>query len=228
MQLPIFMSLLILIGWGFGDEFGTELRHFLQSNPGDFALVFEGNRLYAITDEVKVLLKTYYCITDTESRSRGFDLGELQMSSIEPLLELVPFEREWAVQDRIPLAQVTLNVPTVLQGNTNLCWAASVAAVGRYRTQVTSPPFGTVRTAAQVAAEVGKGSMDTATIYETADALGQVFGIWNRSYIYSPSFAEISTSLNNGMPLIVAFTSNVDGHAVVFTGLYTSPSTQIR
>ena len=207
------------------DEFATQLRHFFETNNDDFALLFESNRLYVITNHTREHLRTYYSIEvtdDAATRSRVFDLSEMQFSSIKPILELCIIMDELAVDARIPLAQVSLNVPIVLQGNTNLCWAASAASVGRFRT-------GLNRTAAQVAAAVGIDPMRGATVQETVNALGLVFGVWNRVFPGGPAFHEITTSLHNGMPIMVSFfPPSGMGHMVVFSGWFTSPSTQIR
>ena len=62
------------------DEFATQLRYYLETVNNEFALLFESNRLYVVTNHSRKHLRAYYNIEATDNvapRSRVFDISSI-------------------------------------------------------------------------------------------------------------------------------------------------------
>lgn len=188
------------------DDFASRLNSVLETYYSPFALLFAGENLYVVTPSERVFLRDYpgNSVSNSPCNARLVnEVVEMQFSEVTILRELSPTLR--SVQSR---QHRNLNVAFVPQGNFNLCWAASVASVGRFHT-------GTVRTAQQVANAVGIPFNAGATASQTRNALQSVFSV-NRTVFGVPTTGNFSAAIMDGRPVIAGFAPPVGmGHMVV-------------
>ena len=209
-------------------EFAQELQHFLDSGNCTFALLFKGKNLYAVTYSDKTVLWTYRIPVVNSPHARfSREVVEMQLATVDAFQELKPSidavqlhfqldyqEQELDIKSVQPFAgQGSLNVPVILQGPTNLCWAACVTSVGLFTTGEIlthlNDPWG-------VAAIMGIPVNAGATLHETRDALNRVFGVSRSAVNLGVTFNDARAAVNIGRPIIgFFFPSWGMGHAVV-------------
>lgn len=110
-----------------------------------------------------------------------------------------------------------LNIPYVSQGNFGLCWAASVASVGQYKT-------GKIKSAKAVADAMGVDYNDGGGIYLASEALTKIYQLSNSpGDVFIHSISMIADFLLSDQPIIAGFDNGKNGHMVVICG-YTASS----
>ena len=123
-----------------GANFAERLQAFLQNNES-VAMLHMGDNLYAVSPFDKVVVQSFPGATNPEEvQFIPFSLNQmLDFAEVDTLIniDMVSVDKQNLSRNYV----VRLNVPSKLQGNTNLCWAASVASVGQYHTGIGSVPF---------------------------------------------------------------------------------------
>lgn len=202
-------------------EFAFELQAFIERNDDTFALLFEGENLYVVTNNTREVLLTYYGVPAVNSIMPFSDTpAEMQFSRIRAFTSLTPYSGN-EMSRNFP-GSVGLSVPVVLQGNTNLCWAASVSSKGRFMTGQGATWDNLPHSIAR-AMDIDPHS--GATVTQTRDALSHVFGIHSNEQFRAPTLTEVLDLIaNRGRPIITFFWPAWGmGHAVVLSG-YSSSS----
>jgi len=170
----------------FETETALKLSEFLKTN-NEFTLIHNNNDLLILP------------------------LGnELVLSAIQPI-DFTQNKVDGIIASSYP-SSYSLNIPYVPQGNNGLCWAASVASVGKYKTNIS-------KTAKEVADQMGVGYNEGANIYLASEALSNVFGIRSTAVSgYFRNISDIADVLLTGNPIIAGFSNSSSGHMVVISG----------
>lgn len=200
------------------DEFATYLQDFVERNGDAFALLFEGHHLYVVTANERELLREYQIpVANNKFMPFNADIVEMQFSSIETVQALIPTSDEplIAAFSSTPLS-ASLNVPVVLQGNTMLCWAASVSSKGRFLTGQSATVFNSPHEIARI---MGIHPNQGTQIDQKVVALNRVFGIRRLDFFRPPTFDVIMNEIGiRRNPIIVNYYGWAGVHTVVFSG----------
>lgn len=186
-----------------GVDFGPKLQLLIENN-NNYALLFEGDSLYAITPNKKALLHVFPGLVDKHLTSPIE--SSIVYSKSEPLISLV------VNSTSILSTSKYLSVPIKLQGDYPICWAASIASIGQYKTGIN-------KTAKEVCDDAGTGYIGLSMIY-CRDVLIDQYSLNNVIRWYPPTKAKIVNDINNYNPIFAGFYKWNMGHAVVFRGYY--------
>jgi len=207
-------------------DFAPQLNAFVHSNNAPFALLFEGENLYAVTYHAQEILQTYHGVHAVNEFPFSRTVVEMQFSNIEAVYEITLPEYHFDAYFVTPFFDepmarngVFLNVPIVLQGSAGLCWAASVSSKGRF---LTGQSATLANSPSMIAINAGIGFNDGATIFQTRDALDRTFRIRTSVIGSSPSNMDVVNITQSGRPIITGFWGGGDGHMVVIRGFSSS------
>ena len=206
-----------------GADFASELQKYAQKHK-EYALLFEGDDLYAISPNGKGHLHSFPGSSNRIVNREMQRKSTINYSASIPLISLSIDEISI-----LSYGSKYLNVPIKLQGSDGNCWAASIASIGQYRT-------GKNYTARQVCDKAGIGYDEGANIYDASYWMSEIYGskCSNTVYYSKPYVSRIRSDINLNKPMFVAFREITNdpypaGHAVIFDGYaYTSTSNIIR
>lgn len=177
---------------------------------------------------------------DPQKQFKDFDHESMEFTEIEPVKELdiqdldtqsnltnnqlLSVQRAGTISDNLTFSSKAsstdtkyLSVSKVLQNGLNICWAASVACVGNYKT-------GDSYTAKQVAKKMNISYDTGAGIKDSKKALSSIYDIAADRNSSAPSVSTIISEIQADNPIWTGFgASSGLGHSVVFRG-YSSSS----
>ena len=209
--------------YSYSEGYAEELNDFLAHNHSVVIVGAESGMIAYNEDDVAVLSGTF------ENSYINILESESEQLSYTTVSHSIPLDVESSMQQ----AEVNatnevytnyLNVPAKTQYNIYTCWAACVASVGCYKTNL-------YYTAQGVSDHTQVNNHGLASIVETQSALQAVFGLQS-TIKNAPSILTIKNLINNDKPMISFFlvydsNGNIsgNGHVVVVRGYATSEYT---
>ena len=190
-----------------GADFASELQKYTEKH-NTYALLFEGDNLYAISQNGKGHLRSFPNLSHKTVKTELHDKSTINYGTSIPLFSLSV--------DEVSILNTNwrfLSIPIKLQYNDGNCWAACVASIGEYK----SSRSYTAREICDIA-EIGYD--EGAFPWEAQEVMFDVFGWWGLSTLYwhPPSVQKITSDIQNWKPIYAHFQGQTNAHAVVFRG----------
>lgn len=203
-----------------GTEFSKELNKFIKNqNEARFILIHSEGSIYIKNQKAFAKLAGFV----DKSNKKLEDSLQSNVLNDEYLLQSGLKFSEIKANAKVPLTITgatykRLDVPFVSQSN-NLCWAATTAAIGKYKT-------GTSKTAKNVADTMGIGYDAGGTVLTVKDALLKIYKLNSTAGGYILSYSSLVSLIDNNKPAAAAFANAAGGmgHMVVFCGYSYSSS----
>lgn len=194
----------------------------LYKNNESIALIYDAVSCYVVTENLATKLSDY---EETSGRDMFDSTNEVFSLATESDITFTGFSLNLPITtNQLSLYAVNetyaLTVPYVIQTDSNICWAASIACIGNY---LTNEDY----TAKEVAiAYFGEDDWhQDANFIQSQRALLQVYDISYPLYDSSsaPTDERITTNISRGYPMFSAWiVSTGTAHATVIRGINTS------
>lgn len=195
--------------------FTEELTNFFISET-EIALVYDNEKCYIVSENGIETLSSAGVQLDYRDR-----LDECQQENII-FSKLQPMEKVEYTGIKTRASHAYLSIPLVLQGDYNICWAASVASIGNY---IASKNY----TAIDIAKSYYGDDFNYGLEVNTAmDVLDKVYGTkYYSSKTETLSDSMIYYNLMAGYPVYAKWMSGYNSHATVIRGIMTDSYMQI-
>lgn len=194
--------------FSYSEEYAAEINEHISTENSAFNFVFEDDNLFICSNGEAEFVNSY---TPTTCKS----VASFNVKTTEVLKVYSETSRDTFSINADARADVItkyLSVAPWNQGQTGLCWAGTVEAIGEFVTNNYSYTPWTIADA------MGIGYNEGSSIGDSRDALSQLYGL-NASVMGGvPYYTVIVNEINSNQPMYMGLQASTKGHAVTLIG----------